>query len=67
MSKRVYLLVENEEGQYKGKDGKRYNVIEAGWVVGPRADEFVEFESLEEAAAFYGLTKIEEEGDYDRQ
>ena len=25
------------------------------------------FESIEEAAAFYGLTKIEEEGDYDRQ
>ena len=25
------------------------------------------FESLEEAAAFYGLTEIEEEDDYDRQ
>lgn len=59
MSKRKYLLVENEEGQYKGKDGNRYNVIEAGWVVGPRADEFVEFANLEEAIKTWGLTEVE--------
>lgn len=62
-----YLLIENDEGQYINKEqDKRYDVLECHEAVGPRADEFVEFESLEEAAAFYGLTKIEEEGDYDR-
>lgn len=62
-----YLLIENEEGQYINNDqNKRYDLLECHKATGPRADEFVEFESLEEAAAFYGLTKIEEEGDYDR-
>lgn len=58
-----YLLIENDEGQYINKEqDKRYDVLECHEAVGPRADEFVEFESLEEAAAFYGLTKIEEGG-----
>lgn len=56
----VYLLTKNEEGNYE-KDGTRYDILEASWARGPRANEFVEFESLEEAAAFYGLTKVEPE------
>ena len=63
-----YLLIPNEEGQYVNKEqNKRYDVLECHEAIGPRADEFVEFESLEEAAAFYDLTKIEEEDNYDRQ
>ena len=62
----VYLLTQNEEGKYI-KDDTCYDLLEASWAKGPRAKDFVEFESLEEAAAFYGLTKIEEEDDYDRQ
>lgn len=56
----VYLLTQNDDGKYI-KDGTRYDVLEAGWVRGPRAKDFVEFESLEEAAAFYGLTPVKEE------
>lgn len=55
----VYLLTEKEEGKYI-KDGTRYDLLEASWAKGPRAKDFVEFESSEEAAAFYGLTKVKE-------
>ena len=63
-----YLLIENEEGKYIKINGtERYDILECEYAVGPRKDEFVEFESLEEAAAFYDLTKVETEDNYDRQ
>lgn len=58
----VYLLTQNDEGKYV-KDGTRYDLLEASWAKGPRANEFVEFESLEEAEKHFGLKKVEVEGD----
>lgn len=55
-----YLLIENEKGQYIGKDGKRYDILECEYAVGPRADGFVDFESLEEALKTWGLTEVED-------
>lgn len=57
-----YLLIPNDEGQYINKEqDKRYDVLECHEAIGPRADEFVEFNSLEEAETAYGLTKVEEQ------
>ena len=57
-----YLLIENDEGQYINKEeGNRYDVLECHEAIGPRADEFVEFESLEEALAFWNLESVEPE------
>lgn len=53
-----FLLIEDENGNYE-KDGKRYNLLVCAWVKGPRANEFVEFESLEEALETWGLTEVE--------
>lgn len=50
-----YLLIKTDEGIYT-KDGKNYDILECNEAVGPRAGEFVEFESLEEALAFWHLT-----------
>ena len=55
-----YLLCEDENGIYE-KDGKRYNLLVCSWVKGPRAQDFKEFGSLEEAEEAYGLTKVETE------
>ena len=53
-----YLLIPNEEGQYINKEeGKRYDVLECQEAIGPRADEFVEFSSLEETLFFWNLTE----------
>ena len=53
-----YLLIENEEGQYINNDqNKRYDLLECHKATGPRADEFVEFNSLEEALDFWHLTE----------
>ena len=54
-----YLLIENDEGPYINKEeSKRYDMLECHEAIGPRADEFVEFENLEEALAFWNLTEI---------
>lgn len=53
----VYLLTQNEEGKYE-KNGTRYDVLEASWAKGPRANEFIEFDTLAEAEEHFGLTKI---------
>ena len=55
-----FLLCEDENGNYE-KDGKRYNLLVCAWVKGPRANDFQEYNSLEEAEKAYGLTKVEEE------
>ncbi len=57
------LIVENEEGKYQGQDGKRYNLIYGTYAVGPRAKDFLEFDTLEKALESYGLTKVEEDND----
>ena len=64
----VYLLIQNDDGKYI-KDGTRYDLLEASWAKGPRANEFVQFDTLAQAEEHFGLTKVEveEEGDYDRQ
>jgi|GEM_PF-5318705 hypothetical protein len=54
----VYLLTQNEDGKYI-KDGTRYDLLEASWAKGPRAKDFVEFESSEEALKTWGLTEVE--------
>ena len=54
-----YILIPNDEGQYINKDeGKRYDVLECHEAIGPRADEFVEFENLQEALDFWHLTEV---------
>ena len=42
------LKVENDRGQYRDNDGNRYNLIYGTFVVGPRANDFEEFNSLEQ-------------------
>lgn len=64
-----YLLIKNEEGQYIKINGtERYDILECHEAVGPRADEFKEFNSLEEAMEAYGIKEyydsdIKEEGE----
>lgn len=52
------LKVEDENGQYISQDGKRYELIYGTYVVGPRAKDFVEFDTLEQAVEFYGLSEV---------
>lgn len=54
----LYLLISDENGQYE-KDGVRYSLLVCSWVKGQRANDFTEFNSLEEAETAYGLTKVE--------
>ena len=54
-------VIEDESGHYLNSLGKHYNIIACSWVKGPRADEFKEFNSLEEAMEAYGLTEVEVE------
>lgn len=55
-----YLLIENEEGPYiNKKQNKRYDVLECHEAIGQRAKDFVEFENLEEALAFWNLELVE--------
>ena len=67
-----YLVVPDDDGQYVNQDGEHFNVIYGGFVVGPRASEFKEFDTLEHALEYYGLTDpnapVEEEQlSYDTQ
>lgn len=56
-----YLLIENEEGQYIKINGtERYDILECEYAVGPRADEFQEFDNLEQAMEAYGVEKYHE-------
>lgn len=59
MTKVKVLLVEDINGQYQNKDGKRYNLIYGTYAVGPRAKDFVEFDTLEDALETYGLKEVE--------
>lgn len=54
----VYKKVQNEEGNYIGQDGNRYDILEAHEAYTPEGKNvgWDEFESLEEAASYYGLT-----------
>lgn len=55
------LILENEKGQYIDKENKRYNLIYGTYVVGSRADEFQEFDNIEQAMEAYGLTEVKDE------
>lgn len=54
----VYKKVQNEEGNYIWQDGNRYDILEAHEAYTPEGINvgWDEFESLEEAASYYGLT-----------
>lgn len=47
-----YFLYEDEQGIYE-KEGKNYSILECNQVVGERAEEFKDFENLEEAKQFF--------------
>lgn len=53
-----YLLIKTNEGFYQDKRGNRYDILECHKATGPRADEFVEFESLDKVKVFYDLVDI---------
>jgi len=56
-----YLLIENKEGQYiKIDDTERYDILECEYAVGPRADEFQEYDNLEQAMEAYGMELYQE-------
>lgn len=55
------LKVEDENGQYKDKNGTRYTLVWGTYVKGPRAKDFVEFDTLEQAVEFYELSEVENE------
>ena len=51
-----YLLIENEEGQYIKIDGtERYDILECHEAIGPRADDFQEYDNIEQAMESYGV------------
>lgn len=52
------LIVEDENGTYQDKDGKRFNLIYGSYVVGPRAKDFTEFESFEDMLDKTGLIEV---------
>lgn len=57
-----YLLIPNDEGQYINlENGKRYNVLECHEAIGSRANEFAEFENINEAKAHYNLSYMDNE------
>lgn len=54
----VYKKVQNEEGNYIGQDGNRYDILEAHEAYTPEGKNvgWEEFENLEKAAEAYELT-----------
>lgn len=54
------LLILNDEGQYINKEAQRCNLLCCQWAKGPRADEFVEFPTLQDAIKYYGLEEYHE-------
>lgn len=54
----VYKKIQNEEGNYIGQDGNRYDILEAheAWTPQGKNVGWDEFENLEKAAKVYGLT-----------
>jgi len=53
------LLVMDEDGQYVNKQAERCNLICCEWAKGPRANEFTEFTTLQEAIAHYELEEYQ--------
>lgn len=54
----VYKKIQNEEGNYKDVQNVRWDILEAheAWTPEGKNVGWDEFESLEEAASYYGLT-----------
>jgi len=62
----IYKLIEDEQGQYIGTNGKRYTLLEAETYIddasGRNVNVFV-FSNTTEAANYFGLTKaVDEDG-----
>lgn len=53
------LLIIDENGQYKNNKNERCELLCCEWVKGERASEFKEFDTLEQAKEYYGLTEVE--------
>ena len=50
-----FLVVPDIDGQYVNPEGEHFNVIYGGFVRGPRASEFKEFDTLKHALEYYNL------------
>lgn len=62
----IYKLIEDEQGQYIGTDGKRYVLLEAVEFIDTpegRNIDCVYLQNTQEAMEYFGLTKaVEEDG-----
>ena len=58
----VYKKIESETGAYQSVDGALFDILESTKVVGPLGVNigWDTFNSIDEAAAAYGLTRISE-------
>ena len=61
----VYKKVESEFGPYQASDGSLYDIFEAINVMTPQGKNvgWDEFDSIEDASEYYGLTYIGEQED----
>lgn len=55
----IFKKQENPEGQYIDGNGNRFDILFCHEALGAGAEDFVEFESLEEALETWGLTEVE--------
>ena len=58
----VYKKIESETGVYQSVDGALFDILESTKVVGPQGVNYMwdTFNSIDEAAAAYGLTRVPE-------
>lgn len=56
-----FLKISDEFGDYKDKEDNRYSILMCEWAKGPRANEFVEFPTLQDALDFWELTPLNPE------
>lgn len=56
-----FLKIEDEFGDYKDKEDNKYSILICKWAKGPRADEFVKFQTLQDALDFWKLIPINPE------
>ena len=53
----IFLLTQDENGNYE-KDGIRYSLLVCSWARGPRASDFVQFDSLQQVIEKLGLIEV---------
>lgn len=56
----IFKKQENPDGQYIDGNGNRFDILFCHEALGPRADDFVQFDTLAQAEEHYGLTKVKE-------